>query len=281
MKKTSSSDFYANSSLANNPASSWGYKPDNPINSSGDTFAVRFMGLVPIPRTIRNRNIEERDHIVRLCINTVVNCHASNEFRQLLAQEDLGPYISVNKLETFLNVANFMTSFFHIDDGRSRLLGRYMNNQISHYKASEIDNRHYLGLVVKSPNGKRECNVIMIDAVDELLRKLQSVDALNHAPIAILGARLKSTQDYDFKLEMLACFHGVLEHSDACSRLRISGDFLVRSSPNHPPGVFVATYKIGPNQFEKAIIPENNINIFKQFQVQNSVLKRPVVRPDF
>ncbi|PIC21347.1 hypothetical protein B9Z55_026212 [Caenorhabditis nigoni] len=257
MKKTSSSDFYANSSLANNPASSWGYKPDNPINSSGDTFAVRFMGLVPIPRTIRNRNIEERDHI------------------------DLGPYISVNKLETFLNVANFMTSFFHIDDGRSRLLGRYMNNQISHYKASEIDNRHYLGLVVKSPNGKRECNVIMIDAVDELLRKLQSVDALNHAPIAILGARLKSTQDYDFKLEMLACFHGVLEHSDACSRLRISGDFLVRSSPNHPPGVFVATYKIGPNQFEKAIIPENNINIFKQFQVQNSVLKRPVVRPDF
>ncbi|CAP27673.2 Protein CBG07382 [Caenorhabditis briggsae] len=234
MKKTSPSDFYANSSLANNPASSWGYKPDNPINSSGDTFAVR----------------------------------------------ELGPYISVNKVETFLNVANFMTSFFHIDDGRSRLLGRYMNNQISHYKASEIDNRHYIGLVMKSPNGKRECNVIMIDAVDELLRKLQSVDALNHLPIATLGARLKSTQDYDFKLEMLACFHGVLEHSAACSRLRNSGDFLVRSSPNQP-GVFVATYKIGPNQFEKAIFPENNINIFKQFQVRNCVLKRPIVRPDF
>ena len=50
----------------------------------------------------------------------------------------VGPFVSVHELDVFLNIANFTLTFFHIKDGRTFLLGRYMNDQISHYKWTEI-----------------------------------------------------------------------------------------------------------------------------------------------
>ncbi|KAF1749292.1 hypothetical protein GCK72_025759 [Caenorhabditis remanei] len=285
----------ATDSIANNPVSSWGHKSENAVNSSGVRFSVKvrdfediekcvfqFMGYVPMPRSIQHRNREERDALVRLFINTVVASNSSDQYKEFMQQGIVGPFVSVHELDVFLNIANFTLTFFHIKDGRTFLLGRYMNDQISHYKWTEIDGRFYLGIIMKTrQNDKRECNVIMLDnqtATNELIQNMKTVDGIDHPPTSKLEARLRSTQDYAYRIHMLACFHGQINHEEACRRLSKIGDFLIRESCT-VHGQYAISYQSGSNSYDKALINVDNINLFKQFQVQESYLKTPVPRP--
>ncbi|EFO99569.1 hypothetical protein CRE_22317 [Caenorhabditis remanei] len=288
----------ATDSIANNPVSSWGHKSENAVNSSGVRFSVKFMGYVPMPRSIQHRNREERDALVRLFINTVVASNSSDQYKEFMQQgvrlifflkecnfsklQIVGPFVSVHELDVFLNIANFTLTFFHIKDGRTFLLGRYMNDQISHYKCTEIDGRFYLGIIMKTrQNDKRECNVIMLDnqtATNELIQNMKTVDGIDHPPTSKLEARLRSTQDYAYRIHMLACFHGQINHEEACRRLSKIGDFLIRESCT-VHGQYAISYQSGINSYDKALINVDNINLFKQFQVQESYLKTPVHRP--
>lgn len=273
----------ATDSIAKNPVSSWGHKSENAVNSSGVRFAVQFMGYVPMPRSIQHRTGEERDALVKLFINTVVASNSNDQYKAFLSRGDVGPFVSVHGLDVFLQIANFTLTFFHFfKDGRTLLLGRYMNDQISHYKWTEIDGKFYLGIVMKNrQNDKRECNVIMLEnqrAIDELIQKMLTVDSIDHAPTSKLEARLRSTQDYAYRLHMLTCFHGQLDHEEACRRLTNPGDFVIRESCT-AHGQYAITYQLENRNYDKALIDVDNINLFKQFQVQESKLKTPIPRP--
>uniref|UniRef100_A0A8R1DI29 Uncharacterized protein n=1 Tax=Caenorhabditis japonica TaxID=281687 RepID=A0A8R1DI29_CAEJA len=195
------------SSITNDPVSSWGYQSENTTNASGVTFNVKFMGYVPVNNSISNLSTSEKDALVKLCVTTVVTCDLTDQFKDALREESLGPYISVAELEVFLNVANFTITFFHKEDG-TFLLGRYMNNTTSYYKTVIIDGEHYLGLVmgIRSPRTQRECNVIKLGskkAHDELIEKLKSVHNEERCPVSKLESRLVSElQNFEYQRPM-------------------------------------------------------------------------------
>ncbi|EGT50349.1 hypothetical protein CAEBREN_16349 [Caenorhabditis brenneri] len=271
-------------SMLKSPISSWGHQNESSINSSGTTFSVKFMGYVPVPKSLSDRSNEEKDAFVKLCINTVITSQASETFTALRLQGDVGPFVSVYELDTFLNIANYTLTFFHIQDGRTQLLGRYMNDQMSHYKRREVDGRHYLGMIMKNrKNGNRECNVIKLakeNVTQEIIAKLQKVDNYEQTTISKLEARLRSTQDFPYKLQMLTCYHGKISHDEASRRLKNVGDFLIRESVTIN-GEFAMSFRTGQGTCDKFIIPANNIIFFKQFQVQESSLKNAVPRPQY
>ncbi|CAI3842061.1 SH2 domain-containing protein [Caenorhabditis elegans] len=142
------------------------------------------------------------------------------------------------------------------------------------------DGRHYLGIVMKiGRTEKRECNVFMLDndiALNDLTTKLRSVDERRHNNALQLETRLRSTQEYRYTPNMLACYHGPLSHEDACRQLVLPGEFIIRDSSMR--GEFAVSYKTSHGPHDKSIVPNNNIDFFRRFQVDQSVLKHPVVR---
>ncbi|CAI2355812.1 unnamed protein product [Caenorhabditis sp. 36 PRJEB53466] len=206
-----------------------------PMNPSGTTFSVNFMGYVPLPNSIMNKSQGEKDALVRFLVNTVVTSRMTMEYANLLARQEVEPFVSVDSLEVFLNVSNNTITFFHIYNGKHYLLGRYMNNNVSYYNHVIIDDQYYLGIVMvkRSQEHKRECNVIKLankQALRELKEKFDCIHNLNHTPVQKLEPRLRSTQDYEYKIPMLACFHGKISHETACLRLSQPGDFLIRET---------------------------------------------------